>query len=262
MIKVLQILVFLIFLTSFAKAQACGWTKLTIYLTDAKGLLIKDAEIKTFDKNFGEENYLDYPKDENDYDYLEKNINSLRLRRNISWTEEKQAYFGSEGMCGGHSNVGIRISAEGFEKFDFVTHLPLGYTSFSIKLKRNGTNEISEKTKLAHFKGEFVNEYDDPNVPVAELEIVEKGGKKYIVKSNEYGSFSTDLPIGNYTIRVLKNDSQIIKIINFRVENTETMYLDSPITIPNRNNSKVGNKEKIKKEVIIDYQIIKRKNNK
>ena len=211
--KVLQILVLIFFLCSFAEGQACGYTYLTIYLTDWNETPIKNAKIETFDKNFKEKYYL-YPEKSSD-----------RLERKISWLEEKQAYFGSEGMCGGHRNIGFRFSAEGFEIFDKVIDLPLGWTSYLIKLKRNNSSDVAKDLKLTRIFAEVFDERD-ALIPFADLEILENSGKKYISKSDEDGRFETDLFMGNYIIQVSKTGFRKLKIINFNIEDTKTIYLD------------------------------------
>lgn len=230
------------------KAQRCGFTLLTIYLTDFKGEIIKDAEIKTFDKDFEQENHLDYFRNPG-----------------ISWNEKKRAYFGMEGMCGGHIGVGLRISAEGFETFDRIINLPLGFTSYSIKLKRKETNEVSEIISLSPIK---VRIYDENKAIIssADIEIIDAEGKKYYLRSNEMEIFEIDLPIGSFTIQISKVGFRNLKLINFQIENTDTIYLDLMLKIRGCDDCKgdiLGeNKGEDRKEVILDYQTIKRKNNK
>ncbi len=250
--RFLQISLLIFFLCSFAKAQACGYTFLTVYLTDLNETPIKNAKIETFDRDFKQKYYL-YPEKSPD-----------RLERKISWSEKKQAYFGSEGMCGGHRDIGFRFSSEGFEAFDKVINLPLGWTSYSIKLKRNNSSDVAEDLKLTPV---FIKIIDgqEAAIPFADLEILEKNGKKYISKSDENGRFESDLQIGSYIIQVSKAGFRKVKIINFNIEDTQTVYLDLNLKVRGCDDCSgdiLGeNKGEDRKEVILDYQSIKRKNN-
>ena len=249
--KVLQILVLIFFLYSFAEGQACGYTHLTIYLTDWNETPIKNAKIETFDKDFKEKYYL-YPEE-----------SYSRLKRKVSWLEEKQAYFGSEGMCGGHRNIGFRFSAEGFEIFDKVIDLPLGWTSYLIKLKRNNSSDVAKDLKLTRLFTKIIDERD-ASIPFADLEILENSGKKYIFRSDKDGRFETDLPMGNYIIQVSKMGFRKLKIINFNIEDTKTIYLDLNLKVrgcDDCNGDILGkNNGEDRKQVVLDYQLIKRKN--
>lgn len=256
--KILRVLMLLVFLTSLTKAQECGYTKLVVYLTDVQGQLIKNAEIKTFDKNFDKEDILHYPNGDTTYDYSRDNISSFRLMRDISWSEEKQAYLGGEGMCSGHRDVGLRISAKGFETFDRIIDLPLGWTIYSIKLKHKGKNEVVKVEKGIHVTGKISDE-NKTYIGSADLLIVDGKGKKYQLKSDDYGRFVVDLFAGNYSLQVSKNGFKTLKVINFQVKDTEIIYLDLILKVSNENVSGQNNKEEGRLD-ILDCQIIKRKN--
>jgi Carboxypeptidase regulatory-like domain len=255
--KVLQVLVLILGLTVFSNAQECGYTFLKIYLKDNEGKSIKTAEIKTLGKDLNKEDFLHYPKNEISYD---------KLRKNISWSEAEQAYFGSEGMCGGHREVGLRISATGFETFDKIIDLPLGWTTFSIKLNRKGTNETAKAERWTHFSGKVFDE-NQAVIPFVDLVIINKSGMRFEVKSDDNGYFDFDLPIGTYVVRVSKPGFKNLNVINFQIENSETIFLDLMLKV--RGCDDCGgdilgkNNAERKNEIILDYQIIKkRKNNK
>lgn len=83
--RVFLLLILILGLTVFANAQVCGYTFLTIYLNDSDGNLIKNAEIKTFDKDFKEKDNLHYPsKNEENYD---------SMANQIAWSEKKTGLF-------------------------------------------------------------------------------------------------------------------------------------------------------------------------
>ncbi|MCU0240628.1 MAG: carboxypeptidase-like regulatory domain-containing protein [Pyrinomonadaceae bacterium] len=223
--RILQILVLLFLVNSFVNAQVCGYTFLTIYLTDSKGNPIKNAEIKTF---------------------------------------EKQAYFGSEGMCSGHQDVGFRITAKGFEKFDFVTNLNLGWTSYEIKLKRDLSKEIAKAVKLAHFRGEIFDQ-TKAVIPFADIEIIDENGKIFSIKTNDNGRFQVDLPQKKFTIKIKKQGFRRLKIINFNLEDTKTIWLDLTLKVRGCDDCDDdmfgGNDgENNRKEEVLDYQSIKKNN--
>ena len=208
------------FLTSFAKAQECGYTFLTIFLTDSKKELIKNAKIDTFDENFKEKFFL-YPKDKTSYDQLE---------RSISWSEEKQAYYGSEGMCGGHKDIGFRISAEGSETFDKVIDLSLGWTSHSIKLKRNGTSEIAESVKLMRISGE-ISDLINSGIPKVRITAFSREIKVSETFTDLDGNYELFLPVGQYNLEI--NADGFIKSIikSFSILNDKNFNLDLKLEV-------------------------------
>lgn len=253
--KFLQILALMLLLTTLGIAQECGYTFLTIYLTNSKGQSIKNAEVKTFGKDFKNEDSLHYPTNQVSYD---------RLRKNIAWSEEKGAYFGSEGMCGGHRDVGLRISAKGFETFDKIIDLPLGWTSYSIKLKQKGTNELAEALNLSHFFGKVLDE-NEALITGADFELVDGNGKKNAARSDSNGQFEIDLRIENYTVKVSKPGFRKLKIINLQIEDAKMIYLDLTLKVRGCDDCDgdiLGeNNGENRKEIVIDYKTIKRKNN-
>jgi hypothetical protein len=254
--RILQILVLLFLVNSFVNAQVCGYTFLTIYLTDSKGNPIKNAEIKTFDKELKNEDKLHYPRENQDQ------IDGFR--KAIAWSETKQAYFGSEGMCSGHQDVGFRITAKGFEKFDFVTNLNLGWTSYEIKLKRDLSKEIAKAVKLAHFRGEIFDQ-TKAVIPFADIEIIDENGKIFSIKTNDNGRFQVDLPQKKFTIKIKKQGFRRLKIINFNLEDTKTIWLDLTLKVRGCDDCDDdmfgGNDgENNRKEEVLDYQSIKKNN--
>jgi hypothetical protein len=207
--RILQILVLLVLANSFVNAQACGWTKLTIYLTDSTGNIVKNGLFETFDKDFKNRRY--FHGSEKEW---------------ISWSENKQAYFGTEGMCGGHRDVGVRITAKGFEKFDFVTDLPLGWTSYEIKLKRESFDEIAGKIKLQRVIGKTVDSTGNP-IPNVNVTFYNKNNKIRETKSDLKGIYTVDLTKGEYDIEFRADGFKITKVNNYKVEeNNNSVIFD------------------------------------
>lgn len=188
------ILLFLLSLSTLTQAQSCGYTFLTIYLIDSKGQTIKGAEVKTFKKDFTKEDLLHYPQME---------LGDRPPRKEIGWWEAKGAYFGGEGMCGGHRDVGLRISAKGFETFDKIIDLPLGWTSYRIKLKQTGTIEVAGAVSLFRYHGKVMDE-NKAVIPFAGIEFRNENGRKHLTRSDNDGRFEANLPIENYTVTVSK----------------------------------------------------------
>lgn len=239
---------------TFVNAQACGYTFLTIYLTDFQGNTIKNAKIRTFEESFKTEDFLHYPRNN------QENYDSLT--NSIAWEEKKQAYFGSEGMCGGHRSVGLRISTEGFKEFEKVIDLPLGWTTYSVKLARINSKDIAEAIQLTHFSGKIID-INNGVITSANLEILAESGKKYFTKSDSDGWFEIDLPLGKYTARVSQNGFKTLKLINFNIEKTQRIYLDLKLKVrgcDDCNGDILGeNNGEDRKEEVLDYQKIKEK---
>lgn len=253
--RVLQIFTLLLFATVMADAQACGYSFLTIYLTDSKGQVVKNAEIKTFSSDFKTEDDLHYPGKEGSYD---------RMVKDIGWSPEKQAYFGAEGMCGGHKGVGLRIASKGFEIYEKVIDLPLGRTSFSIKLARVGRNELSEMSKLVNFRGRIFDE-NRALVSDAEFEFKDMVERKYATKSDNEGRFEINLPVDMYTVQISKSGFRTLTITNFDTEGSKGIYLDLELKIRGCDDCDgdiLGrNNGENRKGIIVDYKTIKQKNN-
>jgi len=251
----LQSLALILFLASLAGAQACGYTFLTVYVTDSDDRPIKTAEIKTFDGNFVEVDRLHYPQNDDTSD---------RFRKNLAWVEAKQAYYGSEGMCGGHRAVGLSILAKGFETLNSLIDIPLGWTSYSIKLQKKGIRKYADVKKLAHFRGEVIDD-NKGVIPSARIEITDERGQRFRIESNEDGRFDVDLPVGNYSIQISQPGFRKLTIINFRIEDSDTIFLDLQLTLRGCDDCDgdiLGeNDGAARKEIILDYQIIKRKTN-
>jgi hypothetical protein len=219
--KVLQILVLILGLVLFSNAQECGYTFLRIYLKDAEGKSIKNAEVKTFAKDFNREDFLDYPKNEVDYD---------TLRKNISWYDQEQAYIGSEGMCGGHRDVGLRISAAGFEIFDKIIDLPLGWTSYSIKLKRKGTSNVAGDVKLTRVFGKILD-LEKSGILKARISVFAKETKVFEALTDLDGDYKLFLPVGQYRLEVNAESFQKYNIENFSVLDNKNLNLDLTLGI-------------------------------
>lgn len=221
--KILQVLVLIFGLSVFANAQACGYTFLTICLKDSEGKPIENAQIKTFDKDFHKEDSLDYPKNKPNYDHL---------RKNISWSDEKQAYFGSEGMCGGHKDVGLRISAVGFETFDKIIDLPLGWTNYSIKLKRKGTNDITEAVKPTKVFGKILD-LADAGIPKAKVSLFVKEDKVSDTFTDSGGNYVLFLPIGQYHLEISADGFSKSIVENFGVLDNKNIKMDLILEVGN-----------------------------
>ncbi len=223
--RILQVLVLILFLASFAKAQACGYTFLTIYLTDSNGQIIKNADIKTFDKDFKEQDQLHYPG---------KRV-SYGDRKNISWSEDNQVYFGREGMCGGHYKVGLRIEAENFENFDKVIDLPLGYTAYSIKLKRKDSDENAEISELKRISGKITNP-SGGGIPQVVITALSNEKTTFKTLTNSYGFYELYLPVGEFSLKISSEGFINAVIEKFIVTDSKIVKLDLTLEISSETN--------------------------
>jgi hypothetical protein len=213
--KILQILalVLLIFgFNFFVKAQACGYTSITVYLSDNNGKPIKNAEFKFFDRNYDSE--------------------GLHKDNLMSWSEERNSYFGAEGMCGGHRNVKMEVSAEGFENFTRQVDLPLGWESFSIKLKRKGTNEETYFEPLAHFRGEVSPE---KGILFSETRIILiNKSKKQFQTITKGGRFALDVPMGDYKIEFINSEDFLPTVFEEKFLDKGSNFVE--VVIKNKDN--------------------------
>lgn len=223
--------------TGSALAQACGYTFLTVYLTDSNERQISNASVKTFVSDFGKEDRLHYPRDEDWPD---------RLSKKIAWSDTKQAYFGGEGLCGGHRNVGVRIDAPGLERFEMIVDLPLGWTSYAIKLRQPDSPTSVTATKLSHVIG-YLEANNATRIPGAEITVSGKNAHDIRTNSNDRGHFEFDVPIGDYVVTISKNGFERLRVVNLNILEPEGEFLDLIL--------EKGNGDKR----ILDYQSIKKK---
>jgi len=198
--------------SGFVKAQACGYVFITVYLTDRMGNPIKNADFKFYDSKY----------------------ESAGLHRDglMKWNSEKSAYFGSEGMCGGHYKVKMEISAEGFDKFVRDVDLPLGRKSFSIQLKRNGINEEPYFESLANFRGKvsFEKIYS-----LSETQIVlTDNNKKQFKTFTKDGRFEIDVPKGQYRIEFIQSEDFLPTVFENKNLDTDSNFVE--VLIKRKNN--------------------------
>ena len=212
--KILQILIvfsLILGFNFFTNAQVCGYTFITVYLKDNGGNPIKNAQFKFFDPAYDSE--------------------GLHENNLMAWNDEKNAYFGKEGMCGGHRNVKLEIFAEGFESFSRQVDLPLGWESFSIRLKRKGTSEKTNFEPLAYFRG---NISPDKGILYSETQIklTDKNGKQFETISKN-GRFALEVPIGIYKIEFINSEDFLPTV--FEQKNLDKGSNFVEIVIKNKN---------------------------
>jgi hypothetical protein len=244
---------FLLFgFSATAISQACGYTFLTIYLKDSSGTAITKAEIQTFSSDFGERDMLHYPVEDESDD---------RLRKKIRWSEKKQAFFGSEGMCSGHRDVGLRVTAKGFETFNTVIDLPLGWISYSITLRRLGSVEVAKATELANVRG-LLKDKNEALIRDASI-VVTDGSRKVVQTSSDDGSFEFDLPVGHYSVIFYKQGFRRLILTNFEVAKREWDFLDLKLKVRGCDDCKgdlYGENDGAERaDEYIDYRTIKKK---
>lgn len=213
--KVLRVLVFgllILGFSSFVKAQVCGFTFITVYLTDQMGKPIKNADFKFYDRNYESE--------------------GLHNNDLMSWNDEKSAYSGSEGMCGGHYNVKMEISAEGFDNFVKDVNLPLGWKSFSIKLKRKRIIEEPYFESLANLRGKvsFEKIYS-----LSETQIVlTDNNKKQFKTLTKDGRFEIDVPKGQYRIEFIQSEDFLPPVFENESLDKDSTFVE--VVIKSKNN--------------------------
>lgn len=111
--------------------QACGWVHERFVVKDTRGSAIPGVK---FDFLSNEDGKLMFEGEQH-------------IKR-----EEDGTYFLREGMCGGHRDVRIKISARGFDIIEGVFNLPLSrFTEpdiFRVQLRKLGTHEDSYFEKV------------------------------------------------------------------------------------------------------------------
>jgi hypothetical protein len=112
-----------------ARAQACGYSTVTIYLQDADGKAVEKADLKFVRGEGGESaHFKGYTR--------------------TYWDAKRKAYVSVHGMCGEHYDAAVRISARGFEAAEQKLEFVFGAQGFILKLKRVGTSEKVSLEKL------------------------------------------------------------------------------------------------------------------
>lgn len=115
-----------------ANGQACGYSFTTLYVEDHAGNTIHKPSVSVRRQD---------PND--DYNPHFKEVSKTY------WDETRKAQVFAHGLCGSHRDVLLIVSAEGFEAFQQVIDLPLGWQAFALKLKRMGTTETPEIKSLS-----------------------------------------------------------------------------------------------------------------
>lgn len=213
--KIFQILIFILLIlgfNSFVKAQACGYVYITVYLTDQMGNQIKNVDFKFYDRKY----------------------ESAGLHRDdlMKWNSEKSGYFGSEGMCGGHYNVKMEISAEGFDKFVRDVDLPLGRKSFSVKLKRNGINEEPYFESLANFRGK-VSTKNGYLLSKTQIVLTDNNKRQFKTFTKD-GRFEIDVPKGQYRIEFIQSEDFLPTVFENKNLDTGSNFVE--VLIKRKNN--------------------------
>lgn len=181
--KILQILFLIIFnITCFISisGQSCGFSFTYFHISDNKGNLIKNAEIEVFSGN----------NKENDH------IKDTKIR----WIEDDNAYILAHEMCSQHFNVGLRISANGFETLEQKINLTFFRQSFMVKLKHNGTSEKTTFEQMASLYGKIT--YEKPSISSTTIILTDEKGNK--IQIRDYEHYQLDAPSGKYTIEFLQ----------------------------------------------------------
>lgn len=203
--------------------QACGYTFLTIFLKDGNGNLVKNADIQLFNSDFSQKDTLHFPLDSDDG-------SSEPLRRRLEWSEKRQAFFGSEGMCSGHKNVGLRIIADGFEKFDHLINLPLGRTVYEFQLRRHRSDGYVQVKQLSNFRGSLKDKLD-ALITEANVKVSKAGKDVFETSSDDNGQFEFNLAEGEYKFTIYKPGFRRLIITNVVVTKPLMEYLDLKLKV-------------------------------
>ena len=166
------------FCTANASGQACGFSFTYLYVRDNNEKPITNVKIEVF-SNIEIEN-----------EHLKGEATK------VNPVKEKQAYLLSHGMCGEHFDVGLKISADGFETLEEKIDLPFLYQSFKVKLKRVGTNEKKVFVQMAYLSGRI--KYETPSISSTTIILTDAKGEKTQVRNYEF--FQLDVPSGKYKI--------------------------------------------------------------
>ncbi len=179
--KILQILFLIIFnITCFISisGQSCGFSFAYFHIRDNKGNLIKNAEIEVFSDK------------ENDP------IKDTKIR----WIEDENTYILAHEMCGQHSNIGLKISADGFEILEQKINLTFLSQRFIVKLKHIGTSEKTTFEQMASLYGKIF--YEKPSISSTTVILTDEKGNK--IQTRDYEHYQLDAPSGKYTVEFLQ----------------------------------------------------------
>lgn len=159
------------------RSQACGYSYAKFFVTDADGSAIRNVR----------------------FEFLEKASNEIAIHspKALQWTEEERNYLLSEGMCGGHRDVRVKINAAGFEPIESVIDLPLNNIRspliYRIRLKKNNSEHMPAFEYISQLKGTI---YDANGSVVGKAKItgINSTGRKFETFSSGSGEYELVLP--------------------------------------------------------------------
>ncbi len=161
-------------------AQACGYSHAKFFVTDSKGNAIRNAT----------------------FEFLEADSKKSAIHSNlVRWSSEDASYLLTEGMCGGHHDIRVKIASDGFESVERIIDLPLNRPEnllvYRIRLGKIGANEVSSFEYVSKLKG-TIFDANGAVVPGTRVSAKNVAGRIFTAVSNERGEYSVELPYNRY----------------------------------------------------------------
>jgi len=175
------ILLLICFIAVQVRSQACGYVYARIHVSDSRGAPISNAR----------------------FEFLanEKKEWAFHGREVVRWVEKDSSYFLSEGMCGGHRQVLVRVSSDGFEEARKVVDLDLRNPArpyvFRITLNRKDSRVESNFATYSFLSGRIFDA-NGALVTLAKVSATDASGKKYFTESDGNGEYLLELSYNQY----------------------------------------------------------------
>lgn len=158
--------------------QACGYVFARIYVNDPSGAPIRNAK----------------------FEFLEsknRKMWAVHGQDVVKWIEKDSLYLLEEGMCGGHRDVLIRVSAEGFADANKIVDLHLRNPSrpyiFRITLNLKDSKLESSFETLSFLSGRIFDA-NGSLVTHTKVTATDSSGKKYSTQAMAMANISSNCP--------------------------------------------------------------------
>ncbi len=162
-------------------SQVCGYSHAKFHVTDASGTAIRNAT----------------------FEFLEMDSEKVAIHSSdsLKWSSEESSFLLTEGMCGGHHNIRVKIGSDGFETIERIIDLPLNSPKhplvYRIRLGKLGNDKASSFEYVSELKGTL---FDANGAVVAGAKVTAKNdaGRTFNATSNANGEYTLELPYNRY----------------------------------------------------------------
>ncbi len=162
-------------------AQACGYSHAKFFVTDSTGNAIRNAN----------------------FEFLETGSSKVGIHSSqaIKRSLGDASYLLTEGMCGGHRDIRVKIKSDGFESIERIIDLPLNSPEhpllYRIRLVKLGTGEVPSFDYVSILKG-TIFDANGAVVPGTKVLARNLAGRIFTAVSNVRGEYSIELPYNRY----------------------------------------------------------------